>query len=156
MGWAACVEEDAAACAAMLAKVPARYRLAGTGFTKATVSVNKPTRAHTDFANTDLTFLIAYDVSRGSGRLMGSSHVLVDTNFQAAVVLSDSADVMFVIGPYQSILHANLATTSGSCKRDEWDGEGSGAGGTTALWGEHTSGQLRCRKTFENRDAIDS
>eukprot|EP00965_Chrysotila_dentata_P043775 1455486-Pleurochrysis_carterae.AAC.1 len=85
MGWAACVEEDAAACAATLAKVPARYRLVGTEFTKATVSVNNPTTAHTDFANIGLTCLIAYDVSRGTERLMGGSHVLVDANFQAAV-----------------------------------------------------------------------
>eukprot|EP00965_Chrysotila_dentata_P185773 6133377-Pleurochrysis_carterae.AAC.1 len=98
MGWAACVEEDAAARAATLAKVPARYRLVGTGFTQATVSLNKPTPVHTDFANIGLTCLIVYDVSRGSESLRGGSHVLVDAKFQAAVVLSDSADGICVIG----------------------------------------------------------
>lgn len=112
--WAACVQEDQATCERTLAAVAPRYRLEGTGFTKVTVSLNNPTPVHTDYGNIGLTFLMAHDVSDADEPpLQGGSHIMLDPDMRAVIVVEDHADGVFLIGDYANVLHANLASTSG-------------------------------------------
>eukprot|EP00965_Chrysotila_dentata_P053932 1789752-Pleurochrysis_carterae.AAC.1 len=66
-----------------MARVPAGYRFAATGFTKVTVSLNNPTPAHTDYANIGLTCLLAHDVSGPDERLVRGNHVIFGRSFRS-------------------------------------------------------------------------
>eukprot|EP00965_Chrysotila_dentata_P122594 4051980-Pleurochrysis_carterae.AAC.1 len=55
-----------------------------------------------------------YDVGRvGEGELIGASHVILDSSMRRAVAVRDRKEGIFMVGPYHSVLHANLATQRG-------------------------------------------
>eukprot|EP00965_Chrysotila_dentata_P092710 3060073-Pleurochrysis_carterae.AAC.1 len=45
--------------------------------------------------------------------LQGGSHIMLDPDMKAVIVVEDHADGVFLIGDYANVLHANLASTSG-------------------------------------------
>jgi len=106
--WRVMVERYPTLCDQMLAAVPKRYQMEGTGFTKVTVAWNNPTPLHYDDQNFGLTFLIAFDISGtlppGSG-----SHVLCDTDLAVAVQVRDTQGGVVTLGDYRRCLHANRA-----------------------------------------------
>eukprot|EP00965_Chrysotila_dentata_P227945 6196313-Pleurochrysis_carterae.AAC.1 len=57
---------------------------------------------------------MAHDVSGSDGpQLRCRSHVLVDSNYRTAFVVSNAADGVFTVGSFADVLHANLASTWG-------------------------------------------
>eukprot|EP00965_Chrysotila_dentata_P177302 5855369-Pleurochrysis_carterae.AAC.2 len=105
--------EDPSTCAETLSQVPSKYTLDGTGFTKVTVALNIPTPVYNDYGNIGQTFLMCHDVSGGGEKLSGGAHVLLDAQLATAYVLQDRPEGVFVIGPYNSVMHCNLATLAG-------------------------------------------
>eukprot|EP00965_Chrysotila_dentata_P185813 6134551-Pleurochrysis_carterae.AAC.1 len=57
---------------------------------------------------------MCYDVGRvGERELIGASHVILDSSMRRVVVVRDRKQGIFIVGPYHSVLHANLATQRG-------------------------------------------
>eukprot|EP00965_Chrysotila_dentata_P099501 3289557-Pleurochrysis_carterae.AAC.1 len=66
--------------------------LMGTGFTKVTVAINKPTPLHVDGNNIGLSVSCAFDVTRTEDQLRGGSHVAFDGQGRFALLVEDSVE----------------------------------------------------------------
>ena len=93
-------------------KVPRKYWLSRTPFTKVTVAMNNPTPVHFDDKNYGLTFLVSFEVG-DEGSLVGGSHCIFCMQGGAALVVQDSGRGTTIVGDYRRLLHANLATSRG-------------------------------------------
>ena len=107
--WRVLVERYPVLTDKMLAALPRRYRLEGTGFSKCTVALNNPTPLHYDDQNFGLTFLIAFDVGASPLAPGSGSHVLCGMDMQVAVQVRDRATGVVTLGDYRRVLHANRA-----------------------------------------------
>ena len=112
--WKELMRENPNKAKEMLAQVPDRYRLEGTGFTKITVALNNPTPVHKDSNNVGATFLVAWEiVERNKTRLKSGSHVITNEEHDSVIVVKDSPGGVVLIGDYRKILHANLGVIEG-------------------------------------------
>jgi hypothetical protein len=108
--WKALVERFPRMAERMLAAVPERHRLCGTGFTKVTIAINNPTPLHFDDNNFGITFLVAFDLD---GDLQGGHHLIVGQDFASAVLVRDNTAGTVFLGDYRRVLHSNGATVAG-------------------------------------------
>ena len=82
---------------------------------KVTVALDNPTPLHFDDLNFGLTALTTWTLNGARKGLSGGSHVMVDQEFEKALIVLDSEkDSLTILGDYRRILHCNAASTEGA------------------------------------------
>ena len=87
------------------------------GYSNCTTAINMATHVHYDLSQI-LTATLSVDVSAlamllNREELLGGHHIVTDASNKASVVFLEGAWGQLLLGPYQGILHGNMAVLRG-------------------------------------------
>ena len=85
----------------------------GTGFSTMSATSDLARGVHTDWGNLLLTAILAVVDEGATRRATGAAHVMFGKGGSPAVLVLDSPHGVLFVGPYDELLHSNLATYIG-------------------------------------------
>ena len=102
-----------APCQTMLQLNPNCQFAPGTGFSTMSATCDLARGVHTDWGNLLLTAILAVVDEGATRRATGAAHVMFGKGGSPAVLVLDSPHGVLFVGPYDELLHSNLATYIG-------------------------------------------
>ena len=90
----------------------------GTGFSSMSCTSDLARGVHTDWGNLLITAILAVIDKEAMKRATGAAHVMFGRGGSPAVLVLDSPHGVLFVGPYDALLHSNLATYIGTGETD--------------------------------------